>query len=217
MGELERLYERRFPASAADKKDKVWRAIGAHLQRYVPADGRVLDLACDRGDFIRNVEAGEKWASDIRDMSAELPADVRFVQADGLGLDEHLPKGYFDLVFMSNYLEHLLNSRAVIRQLQVCHQLLRPGGRVLVLQPNIRLVGSAYWDFIDHHVPLTEHSLVEAAGTAGFRTKRLITRFLPYSTKSRLPQAGWLVRAYLAFPPAWNVLGRQTLYEGIRP
>ena len=36
-------------------------------------------------------------------------------------------------------------------------------------------------------------------------------RFLPYTTKSRLPQSAWLVRAYLRFPPAWRLLGGQTL------
>ena len=59
-----------------------------------------------------------------------------------------------------------------------------------MLQPNIRLTGAAYWDFIDHKVALTERSLVEAAELCGFETERLIKRFLPYTTKSRLPQAG---------------------------
>ena len=93
---------------------------------------------------------------------------------------------------------------------------LRPGGRVIVLQPNIRLVGPRYWDFIDHKVALTERSLLEAAELAGLRTVELITRFLPYSTKGRLPASPRLVRAYLAFRPAWRLLGRQTLFVGER-
>ena len=47
---------------------------------------------------------------------------------------------------------------------------------------------------------------------AGLRTVELITRFLPYSTKSRLPSHPLLVRAYLRFPPMWRLIGRQTLY-----
>ena len=85
----------------------------------------------------------------------------------------------------------------------------------IVLQPNIRLVGPRYWDFIDHRVALTERSLLEAAELAGLRTHKLVTRFLPYSTKGRLPAAPWLVRAYLSFPPAWLLLGKQTLYVGM--
>ena len=112
----------------------------------------VLDLACDRGHFIRAIQASERWATDIRDMRASLPADVRFVQASGLELDAVMPPAHFGTVFMSNYLEHLESSEAVIEQLRGRARLLAPGGRVVVLQPNIRLVGARYWDFIDHRV-----------------------------------------------------------------
>jgi hypothetical protein len=104
----------------------------------------------------------------------------------------------------------------VIEQLRVASSLIRPGGHVIVLQPNVRLVGARYWDFIDHKVALTEHSLLEAAEMANLRTVELITRFLPYSTKGRLPTSPGLVRAYLRLRPAWWLLGRQTLYVGTR-
>ena len=84
---------------------------------------------------------------------------------------------------------------------------------MIVLQPNIRFVGGAYWDFIDHKVALTERSLVEAGGAGRLPGRTVITRFLPYSTKSRLPQRPRLVRAYLRFPLAWRFLGKQTLYR----
>jgi len=147
-------------------------------------------------------------------VAALLPADVRFVHASGLELAGAAPNGYFDLAFMSNYLEHLSSNEAVLEQLRVAHAVLRPGGRILILQPNIRLVGGRYWDFIDHQTALTEKSLAEAARMTGFTTKAVITRFLPYTTKSRLPQHQLLVRAYLALPPLWWLFGRQTLYLG---
>ena len=71
----------------------------------------------------------------------------------------------------------------MIEQLRVATKILKPGGRVMVLQPNIRLSAGRYWDFIDHKVALTERSLVEAAELAGFQTEALVTRFLPYTTK----------------------------------
>lgn len=213
---LEDVYERRFTDVEAARKDAIWKEIGRYLQRFVAPDAVVLDLACDRGDFIRNVAAGEKWACDVRDVSGYLPESVRFVQCDGLAVADALQPGHFDIVFTSNYLEHLPSGDKVVKQLEAAAELLKPGGRVIVLQPNIRLTGAAYWDFIDHKVALTERSLVEAAELSGFETERLITRFLPYTTKSRIPQAPWLVRAYLAFPPAWLLLGRQTLYVGRR-
>src|SRR5262249_25430842 len=121
------------------------------------------------------------------------------------------PREYFDLVFMSNYLEHLPSGDHVIEQLRAVASVLKPQGRILILQPNIRLTRQAYWDFIDHKVALTDRSLAEAAELAGFRVVRMIRRFLPYTTKGRLPVSARLVRLYLAFPPAWRVLGQQTL------
>jgi 2-polyprenyl-3-methyl-5-hydroxy-6-metoxy-1,4-benzoquinol methylase len=208
---LPELYDARFDEREVSAKDAVWREIVAHLQRYIDPDTPILDLACDRGHFSRWVRGAERWATDIRDMRAALPEDIRFVHASGLDLTDVVPNGYFGTVFMSNYLEHLESSDAVIEQLRVVHQLLRPSGRVIVLQPNIRLVGPRYWDFIDHKVALTERSLLEAAELAHLHTVELITRFLPYSTKGRLPTDARLVRAYLRFRPAWWLLGRQTL------
>lgn len=213
---LPELYDARFDEREVSAKDAVWREIVRFLDRYIDAASPVLDIACDRGHFIRWVTATERWATDIRDVRSSLPEDVRFVQASGLELAGTLPEAHFGTVFMSNYLEHLESSDAVIDQLRVARDLVAPGGRVIVLQPNIRLVGPRYWDFIDHRVALTERSLLEAAELAGLRTVDLITRFLPYSTKGRLPSDPRLVRAYLAFRPVWWLMGRQTLFVGER-
>jgi len=216
MDDLDGVYRHRFSDQEAAAKDRMWAEITRHLQRWLLPDGSILEIACDRGDFIRHVRSPDRWASDLRDVSAALPPGVRFVQADGRALLDVLPAGRFDGVFMSNYLEHLPSSDAVIEQLRVCAGLLRRGGRVVILQPNIRLTGGAYWDFIDHKTPITERSLSEAASIAGFRRVTVVTRFLPYTTKGRLPNHPLLVRGYLAFPPAWRLLGRQTLYVGER-
>jgi SAM-dependent methyltransferase len=208
------LYDIRFDAEAAAAKDLIWREIVRFLDRWIDATAPVLDIGCDRGHFIRFASGSERWATDIRDVGANLPGDVRFVQGSGLDLATLLPSGHFGTAFMSNYLEHLPSQDAVIEQLRVARELLRPNGRVIVLQPNIRLVGARYWDFIDHKLALTESSLVEAASIAGLHTEKLIVRFLPYSTKGRLPADPALVRLYLRLPIAWRFLGKQTLYVG---
>jgi SAM-dependent methyltransferase len=214
---LKEVYEQRFDEADQAHKEAIWQELGRFLQRYIVPSARVVDIACDLGYFIRNIRAGERWATDIRDVGATLPPDVRFIRASGLDLAEVLPNNSFDLAFFSNYLEHLPSAEAVLEQLRVTFTLLKPGGRVLILQPNIRLIGGAYWDFIDHQTALTEKSLAEAATMAGFKTKQVITRFLPYTTKSRLPQHPMLVRAYLHLPPAWLIFGKQTLYLGEKP
>jgi 2-polyprenyl-3-methyl-5-hydroxy-6-metoxy-1,4-benzoquinol methylase len=208
------LYDARFSEGEVSAKDAVWREIVGYLARWIDPSMPILDIGCDRGHLLRWVRASERWGVDIRDVAATLPPEVRFVQTSGLEVAEHVPTGYFGTVLMSNYLEHLDSGDAVIAQLHAAAQLLRRGGNLIVLQPNIRLVGPAYWDFIDHRVALTENSLLEAAEMAGLRTVGLVTRFLPYSTKSHLPTNPLLVRAYLRVPAAWRLMGKQTLYVG---
>jgi len=214
---LKEIYRLRFEEADMARKEAIWQELGKYLQRYVDPTGGVVDIACDVGYFIRNVRASERWATDIRDVGSALPPDVHFVHASGLELVDAMPNNHFDLAFMSNYLEHLPSTEDVVQQLRVAWSLLKPGGRLLVLQPNIRLIGGSYWDFIDHQTALTEKSLAEAGELAGFKTKQIVTRFIPYTTKSRFPQNRLLVRAYLAFPPAWWLFGKQTLYLGEKP
>jgi len=214
---LDDIYQVRFDERERLIKMAIWAEIVPFLSRFLDAGRPLVDIACDAGYFINQVNAAERWATDIRDMRHYLDNGVRFVQADGLTLTAELPVDHFGTVFMSNYLEHLPSSEAVIEQLRVARQLLAPGGRAVVLQPNVRLVGGRYWDFIDHHVPLTERSLVEAGESVGLRTVKVITRFLPFSSKGALPRSPALVRLYLGVPLAWRLLGKQTLYVAERP
>ena len=215
--DLDRIYGSRFSDDDAAAKDRIWPEICAFLQRYVESSQPVLDVAADRGYFIRHIRASERWATDLRDIRDALDPDIKFVETNGPTMSETLPHGYFGTVFMSNYLEHLPDSSVVVRQLREALAVTRPGGRVVILQPNIRLVGASYWDFLDHHTALTEKSLQEAAELAGYETIEVITRFLPFTTKSRIPQAPSLVRWYLRLPPVRWLFGKQSLYVGMRP
>jgi hypothetical protein len=65
-----------------------------------------------------------------------------------------------DVVFCSTLFEHLPDTSQCLATLRDPHGP-GPGGRLLALQPNIRLVGGAYWDFIDDHFALIGRTLVE--------------------------------------------------------
>jgi ubiquinone/menaquinone biosynthesis C-methylase UbiE len=114
--DLREIYELRFSDEDAAQKDLIWREIGRFLQRFVPSDAVILDIACDRGDFIRSIKGRERWATDQRDVRAQLPGDIEFVRANGLELDRVLPNSHFDVAFMSNYLEHRAASSDVVEQ-----------------------------------------------------------------------------------------------------
>ena len=215
--DLERTYRQRFSQHDVVASDTVWKEIAAYLQRFLLRDGPILDVACGHGAFIRHIVASERWATDLRDVSGFLTPDIKFVQAEGSDMANSLPHDHFEMVFMSNFLEHLPSAEAVVQQIRQAKLVLKPGGTLLILQPNIRLTGGKYWDFLDHKTPLTEKSLEEAAYLVGFTREHVITRFLPYSTKSKLPQSAALVHWYLRFPPAWWLMGKQTLYVGTKP
>jgi hypothetical protein len=107
-----------------------------------------------------------------------------------------------------------LNKGEIISTLRECKRVLNNvdrWGKIIVLQPNIKYVGADYWDFFDHHTPLTEKSIKEVLELSGFHVNKLIPKFLPYTTKSKIPQLPWLVALYLHVPIAWKIMGKQLL------
>jgi SAM-dependent methyltransferase len=122
-----------------------------------------------------------------------------------------LPNGCLDVVFTSNFFEHLPNKAALEETTQQIRRCLRPGGLLIAMGPNIRYVGGAYWDFWDHYLPLTERSLAELLTTSGFQIERLIPRFLPYTMVGKKQRPAFLISAYLRMPWAWRFLGQQFL------
>ncbi len=213
--DLSTLYSERFGLRERERKLAVWRVLCRHFfQRYVRPSDTVLDLGAGNCEFINSIECGEKIAVDgnpeVRRWAAD---DVRVVLATSTHLGE-IGDESVDVVFCSNFFEHLPDKAALHETLGECRRVLRRGGRLLVLQPNIRAVGGRYWDFIDHHVPLTDRSLVEALAMAGLAVREVRARFLPYTTKSALPQHPLLVRLYLVLTPIHRLLGGQAWVVG---
>ncbi|HEY0179046.1 MAG TPA: class I SAM-dependent methyltransferase [Dokdonella sp.] len=210
--DLERLYAQRFPEKELAQKHAIWQVLCADFfSRYVKPTDTVVDVGAGYCEFINNIRAAERIAVDLNpDVRRFAAPDVRVINASCTAIGE-LAGASVDAVFMSNFLEHLPSKALVLDTLREAHRILRDGGRVIVLQPNIRFLPGEYWDYFDHYTPLTDRSLVEAVQLAGFAPEVVIPRFLPYTTKSRLPKAAVLVRWYLKLPPAWRLLGKQAL------
>src|SRR4029077_19148996 len=105
--------------------------------------------------------------------------------------------------------EHLTRGD-IVRTMREVARVLKPTGRFLILQPNIRFCARDFWMFFDHITPLDQYSLAEALEISGFRVVHTIVRFLPFTTKSRLPNSLFMVRLYLKTPLLWRIFGQQT-------
>lgn len=210
--ETEALYQNRFSTKEEQEKARIWKVLVTEFfQRFVSPEDTVLDLGCGYGEFLNNIVASRRIGIDANPgTKARLAEGVELHTRDVTDLG-FLPESSIDLVFTSNLLEHLPNKAAVEKLIKNAGRVLRHGGRFVLLGPNARLVPGAYWDFWDHHVPLTERSLAEALKLAGFELEECIAGFLPYSTQSRLPQWSILVKLYLKARFAWPLFGKQFL------
>jgi SAM-dependent methyltransferase len=210
--ELQTIYEHRFKADRVAYRQRLWATLVHHyFQKLIPPSAAVLDLGCGYGEFINHVRAPKRYAMDLNPNARErLAPDVQFLFQD-CSQRWALPDASLDVVFTSNFFEHLPDKLALKFTLLEAARCLKPGGLLIALGPNIKYVQGAYWDFWDHFLCLTEASLAEALLNNGYRMRQVIPRFLPYTT---IDQPAWpmaFVRLYLRLPFAWRIFGKQFL------
>ncbi len=217
---LKRLYENRFDSQQQKSKLLLWKAlIQDFLQPYVPKNGVVLDIAGGYCEFINQVSASSKYLIDLNpDCRLFASPDINIMNIDILDIhhQEQVENDFFDTIFVSNFFEHLANQDQLFEVLDFCFRKLKPGGSLLVIQPNFKYSYKEYFDFIDHYLPITHQSLLEVLKALDFQIDTLIPRFLPFSTKGR-PSAVWLLRLYLKLPIAWKLLGGQMFVQASKP
>ena len=203
------LYGERF--SGEDKfRREMWGLLCREFfQKWVDPSATVLDVAAGTCDFVNSIDARERIAIDLNPALVDFAGPgVRTIigKADDM---TDVPDDSVDVVFVSNFFEHI-DRDTILRVMSEVRRVLRPGGKFLILQPNVRFCAKDYWMFFDHVTPVDDRALVEAFNLTGFKLVHLVERFLPFTAKSRLPQNLTLVRAYLKFPLAWRVLGAQS-------
>ncbi len=215
--ELKRLYEERF-GPALEYRRAVWRVLIDHFfQRFISPEATVLDLGCGYGEFINQIRCGKRYAMDLNpDAPRRLNADVKCLLQD-CAADWPLPDASLDVVFTSNFFEHLPDKRALEATVTQARRCLKPGGKLIAMGPNIGCLPGKYWDFWDHHLPLTEKSLVELLRSRDYEVKDCHARFLPYSMAGQRRYPMWMLKCYLKAPLAWRFFGRQFLVVAVRP
>lgn len=209
--ELTKVYRRRFAADL-DYRNAVWGTLVKYFfSHHVRTTDHVLDLGCGYGQFINHIKCARKFGMDLNPESHRfLESGVTFLEQD-CSVPWPLPSASLDLVFTSNFFEHLPSKDHLTRTLEEAYRCLRPKGRLIAMGPNIKYIPGAYWDFFDHNIALTELSLQEAVELAGFRSIRIIDRFLPASMVKVPHYPLWFIPVYLKLPWVWPWFGRQFL------
>jgi SAM-dependent methyltransferase len=192
--DLRKIYAARFSGHAV-YRTSVWKILtSTFFSRWIKPVDTVLDLGCGYGEFINNVSAAKKYAMDLNPSARDLVApDVELLLQD-CSQPWPLAANSLDVVFTSNFFEHLPTKQSLRSTLTEAFRCLKPGGYLIALGPNVKIIAGHYWDFFDHYLPLTELSLEEAMTIIGYQVNAT-ARFLPYTMSMGSQPPLWMLRS----------------------
>jgi SAM-dependent methyltransferase len=208
---VNRYFETRFQADP--RRDRAWRRIGSYLERRWSDDAAVLDVGAGYCSFINNVRGGRRVAVDLHsDLDRFAAPGVETMKHSATDLAQ-IEDASFDVVFASNLLEHLTREE-IGKALAEFHRALRPGGQLILLQPNYRLASKNYWDDFTHLTPLSDRSLGDLLQAAGFELEEVKPRFMPLTLRGAAGSLWFLIPLYLRLPI--RPFAKQMLLVGTR-
>src|SRR3972149_3997734 len=153
--------------------------------------GRLLDIGCGVGKFIE-LMSDLGWKAEGLDAD---PVVVHNCRGRGLSVREGTlekqgyPDNYFDAITLKHVIEHVYDP---VRLLKECHRILKPGGKLVLLTPNLESRGHKkfrhFWIGLDaprHLFLFTAKTISEVIQRAGFKVIHL-------SSTGRISEFNWL-------------------------
>jgi SAM-dependent methyltransferase len=209
--DLQNIYNIRF-SNHEEYRNQVWKIlVNEYFKQYINSSDCILDLGCGYGEFINNVSCSELHAMDLNpDSRKHLHEDVHFHQQD-CSEPWNIEPEKFDLIFSSNFFEHLPSKESLESTISNAKRALKPKGKIIALGPNIAVLKGKYWDFWDHHVALSDQSISELFEILGFNVEKIIPKFLPYNMVRVRKKPLFMVSLYLKVPLFWQLFGKQFL------
>lgn len=215
---LPKLYKVRYPKESEKAKNKVWKVLcREYLQKFVRDEDTVLDIAAGHCEFINHIKARKKYALDIDPRVRNYaPSDVHVFVSSATALPKELVQKV-DVVFMGCFLEHLPSKSEIVTVFEEVKKVLKKGGKLMILNPNIRFTTSEYWDYFDHFTPVSDRSIVEVLRALGYKIELCLPKFVPNTIKDRLPKFPFLVKIYLHLPFLFPIFGKQMFIVAKKP
>lgn len=204
------IFDGLFTPEEIKKRKGLWKVLcDDYFSKFVTKTDTVIDLGAGYCEFINNIQCGRKIAVDLnRHPKKYAEDDVEVIISPATSISQ-ITDGYADVVFTSNFWEHMKDREEMKKTLREVKRILKSSGKLIILQPNVRYSYKVYWDFFDHIIPLSHKSMEEILLYMGFKINYIKPKFLPYSTKSRWPQSAFLVKIYLKFSLLHHLLGKQ--------
>ncbi len=214
---LQEEYQQRFNGSDV-YRDAVWKILCEDFfSKHISNEALLLDLGAGWGEFSRNIKARKKFAMDLNpDCGKRVEGYSTFLQQD-CSAEWPLEDGSIDIVFTSNFFEHLPSKDLIEKTLREAFRCLKPGGKIICLGPNIKYTKGLYWDYWDHHIPITEESMAEILCLKGFVVSEKVDRFLPYTMSGGKKPPLLAVKIYLKLRFIWRYFGGQFLVIARKP
>ncbi len=162
----------------------LFREVGGGAGMWLEASqrGRLLDVGCGGGEFLAQMaELGWEVVGVEPDEGAVKVARQNFGLEVNLGTLEtaSVPRNSFDAVTLQHVIEHVPDP---VGLLKACRQALKPGGRLVVVTPNIESLGHRWfrraWLHLDpprHLLLFSPRTLRESARRAGLHVREVRT------------------------------------------
>lgn len=204
---VDKIYKQRF--NDTGMRSQLWEILTRDFfQQFIKKTDTVLDVPCGYAEFINTVRCKKKYAMDINpDAKQYINKDVKFLLNSSTKMS--LKDGSVNKIFISNFFEHLTHDD-IEKTVIECRRVLKKGGQVLILQPNIRFASKNYWMFFDHITPIDDRALEEIFVLHDFTLQKRVLKFVPFTTQSRYPVKPILIKIYLKLPFMWRFFGQQT-------
>lgn len=144
--------------------------------------GKLLDVGCGGGRFLNRMKK-RGWqveGSDFDDQATKKVTRKYGIKTHVGDLSQcDLPTDYFDVITMSQTIEHLYDPKATLRE---CLRILKPGGLLVMSTPNADSIGAAEfgsfwrgWEAPRHLHLFTVSSLKSLAQRTGFEIIKACT------------------------------------------
>src|SRR4051812_44051716 len=108
MKTVQDYYKKRFPTRELQQKQIIWKVLCQEFfQDFIKPGDYVIDIGAGYCEFINNINCAKKIAIDINPDTKKFADDnVEIVATTSINIPNKF-NGKADIVFMSNFLEHL--------------------------------------------------------------------------------------------------------------